>query len=456
MVGTDGRGVPSGLNDALQGRSMNEIERLLFDAVVPGFYRARYNFSSESVENVREELLKALRRRGTLERIKSGSTVAITAGSREINNIVIILRTLIDVLKERGAKPFVFPAMGSHGGATVEGQREILEGYGITEKSMGVPLKCSMETVEVGRTIEDLPVHADKIAMSADYIIPVGRIKPHTEFKGRYESGLMKMLAIGLGKQHGANMCHKLGMPRMPENIEAFGNVLIEKCSIPFGIGIIENAFHGTYSIDAIPAEKIAEEEPMLLEKAKRLVPILPFEKVDVLICEEMGKEISGTGMDANVIGRSVLLGVSKPFIERIGIFSLTDKTNGNFNGVALGDAISKKLLDKMSFENTYPNTITAFEPMAIKIPAVMPSDKMCFYFCLKTCLTENKGGTRVVWIKNTLSLDSFFISESLLFEARRNSLLNIEGDEHVPGFNNQGDFIGFLKKENETYAFRK
>lgn len=435
---------------------MNEIERLLYDASVPKFYRVGYDFCSETVGDVRTELLKSLLRPGTLERIKPGSTVAITAGSREINNIVVILRTLADILKEKGAQPFIFPAMGSHGGATVEGQREILKGYGITEESMGVPLHCSMETVEVGTTKEGLPVHADSIAMGADFIIPVGRIKPHTEFKGRYESGLMKMLAIGLGKQHGANMCHKLGMPRMSENIEAFGRVLLSKCSIPFGIGIIENAFHGTYRIDAIPAENIPDEEPVLLETAKKLVPVIPFEKIDVLMCEEMGKEISGTGMDANVIGRSVLLGMSKPFIERIGILRLTEKTNGNFNGVALGDAITQKFLSKMSFENTYPNTITAFEPLAIKIPAVMPSDKMCFYFCLKTCLTENEGGVRAVWIKNTLSLNNFYISGALLAEAQKNKLLHVESKAFVPSFDSRGDFEGFVKQEDETNAAGK
>ena len=274
----------------------------------------------------------ALRRKGTLDRIKPGMRVAVTSGSREINHIDVITKTIIeDDLKRVGAQPFMFPAMGSHGGATAEGQRDILTGYGITEETMGVPIVSCMDTVEVGRTPGGLPVHADKAAFEADAIIPVGRIKPHPEFKGDFESGIMKMLAIGVGKQHGANMCHQLGMSHMPENILAFGRVLIEKCNIPFGIGIIENAMHGTYSITAVPSERIEAEEPELLQTAKSLIPVIPFEKVDVIICEEMGKDISGTGLDSNVIGRSISLGVSRPFAERIGVFDLTEKVSRQF-----------------------------------------------------------------------------------------------------------------------------
>ncbi|MEI6102061.1 MAG: hypothetical protein WCP73_09500, partial [Eubacteriales bacterium] len=302
-----------------------------------------------------------------------------------------------------------------------------------------------MDTVEVGRTPGGLPVHADKAAFEADYIIPVGRIKPHPEFRGDFESGIMKMLAIGVGKQHGANMCHQLGMDRMPENILAFGKVLLQKCSVPFGMGIIENALHGTYRITAVPSEKIVEEEPVLLKTAKTLVPVIPFEKVDVIICEEMGKDISGTGMDSNVIGRSISMGVSKPFAERIGIFDLTDKSHGNFNGVGLGDAISRRLFDKMSFGSTYPNTITACEPFAVKIPPVMNTDRQCMLFCLETCLhTDNPRGIRVVWIKNTLSISTIYMSEALLEEAAANPMLLVYKEPLAPQFDGDEQFTGF------------
>lgn len=432
-------------------KDMDEISALIGYTELPGFYRVKNNISGDAVRDVKSELLKAFKRENTLGRIESGSTVAITAGSREIQNLPFILKTLIGALQKIGAHPFIFPAMGSHGGATAEGQLAILHSYGLTEEEMGVPIYSSMETVEVGRTLDGLAVHVDKRAYEADYIIPVNRIKPHPEFRGLYESGLMKMLAIGMGKQHGAHICHQLGMSRMSENILSFGKVLLEKCSIPFGIGILENAVHETYKIVSVPAELIPEEEPGLLKEARVLVPPIPFKKVDVIICEEMGKEISGTGMDSNVIGRSISLGVSAPFAERIGILDLTEKSHGNFNGVGLGDSITRRLFEKMSFPKTYPNSITASEPFAVKIPPVMDSDRLCVNFCVETCLNTDEKGIRIVWIKNTLSMDSFFISEALFEEASKNPALEPEKTLFRPEFGKDGAFIGFNREDGES-----
>ena len=430
------------------GRAMDEIAFFLSRAKVPPFYAVDYKLCRDEIFDIEQSVRETLKREGTLSRIKKGSTVAITAGSREIHYIDKILLAIINELKAVGAHPFIFPAMGSHGGAIAEGQKAIIEGYGITEKTMGVPIISSMDTVVVGDTPEGLCVHADKAAFEADYIIPVGRIKPHPEFKGKHESGILKMMAIGIGKQHGANMCHQLGMENMPKNILAFSKVLLEKCSMPFGVGIVENALHGTYSITAIPSENIIEEEAELLETAKGLVPVVPFERVDVIICEEMGKDISGTGMDSNVIGKSISLGVSKPFAERIGVFDLTEKSHGNFNGVALADTISKRLFDKISFEETYPNTITACEPLAVKIPSVMPSDKLCLQFCIQTCLKADRDNTRIVWIKNTLSLGEFYISEALLKEAEDNPLIATNRVRYYPAFDDKDTFISFKSIE--------
>ena len=423
---------------------MNEISWMFEKTKVPRFFKTSYSLCGEEIPSVERAVRDALIREGTLSRIKQGSRVAVTAGSREINNIDLILLSLINEIKRVGAKPFIIPAMGSHGGATSVGQRKILEKYGITESTMQVPIISCMDTVEVGKTAEGIPVHADKTAMEADYIIPVGRIKPHTEFRGKYESGIVKMLAIGLGKQHGANMCHGLGMENMSDSIQKFSRILLDKCSIPFGIGIIENSIHKTYKITAIPSEEILAEEPALLNIAKELVPVIPFQKVDVIICEEMGKDMSGTGMDSNVIGRSITLGVSKPFAERIGVFRLTDKSHGNFNGVALGDTISRRLFDKMSFNATYPNTITACEPYAVKIPAVMDTDELCLEFCIETCIKADKENIRIVWIKNTLSLNSFYISEALIEEAHGNELLKTDMTPVHPEFDKSGWYLGF------------
>ena len=239
--------------------------------------------------------------------------MAIAVGSREITNIDQIAKTVVNYVKSRGAVPFIFPAMGSHGGATASGQLEILAGYNVTEKSMGCPIKSSMETVLISTAKNGLPVHIDHYAAQADAIIPIGRIKPHTDFHGKYESGLMKMLTIGLGKQYGANLCHSLGMANMPENIAAYAGEVLQLKNVVWGVGIIEDAFHNTYRITVIPGESIPTEEPPLLQEAKSLVPCIPFSKIDVLVLDEIGKDISGAGMDPNVTGRSQSMGISQP-----------------------------------------------------------------------------------------------------------------------------------------------
>ena len=431
--------------EELTENTVNNLSELLCDVSIPMFRKARYSIESRSIENVSTQVKECLLRKGTLGRIKQGSTVAITAGSREINNLDVMLLALIYELKKRGAHPFIVPAMGSHGGATAKGQQEVLENFGITEEKMGVPIKASMETVCIAETPSGIPVHVDRNALSADYIIPVGRIKPHTDFKGRFESGLMKMMAIGLGKQKGAGICHKLGMEKMSENVYAIGKEILKHCSIPFGIGIIENAFHGTWKIEAIPAENIEAEEPKLLEEAKCLVPKVPFEKVDIIICEEMGKDISGTGMDSNVIGRSASLGISRPFAERIGVFALTEKSHGNANGMGLADSITKRFYNSILFDQTYPNAITSAETTAVKMPAMMQNDEQCVRFLIKTCTGSGPEGIRIVWMKNTLSMDSFYVSEGLINDIEAPGL-ELEDQKYNPEFNDMGNFISFRK----------
>ncbi len=410
----------------------------------PVFRKVKYNFPNEPIEDIPAAIHKALEREGTLDRITPGSTVALTGSSREINEAQLIMRTFVDAIKAKGAKPFIVPAMGSHGGATAEGQRSILEHYGITEETMDCPIISSMDTVDVGKTESGLTVRVDKAASEADFIIPIGRIKQHPEFCGAFESGIMKMMAIGLGKQHGAEVCHKMGMAAMPENIRQFGRVIIENCNIPFGVGIIETAAHGTHMIAAVPAEKIEEEEPELLKIAKSIVPVIPFEKADVLVCEQMGKDISGTGMDSIIIGRSISMGESRPFFERICVFDLTEKTAGNFNGSGLADCISRRLFDKMNFAVTYPNSITASETHSAMIPLVMDSDELCVRLCMRTCTKATDDGIRAVWIRDTLSVGDMYISEALVEEAQNNPILTVLDGKYVPEFNENGDYIKF------------
>jgi len=408
---------------------MSIFKELLEEIKIPNVVKIRYNFPADSIMDINKAVLECLHRDNTIDRIKEGNTVAIAVGSREIANIGCIVKTLVTEVKKRGGNPFLVPAMGSHGGATAKGQREILESFGLTEENTGAPIKSSMETVKVGLTESGIPVYIDKFAYEADCIIPVGRIKPHTDFRGRFESGLMKMIAIGLGKQKGASICHQLGLPAMSENIYAIANVSIKKTNIIFGIGIIENAFHETYRIIAIPAECLEQEEPLLLTEAKRLIPGIPFKKVDVIVVDEMGKDISGTGMDSNVIGRSSTLGEWEPYAERIVVLDLTDNSHNNANGVGLADIITERLFSKISFEQTYPNAITSSETNAVKIPVVMPNDLLAIKCGIKTCTQIPPEGVRLVRIKNTLSMNEFYISEALISEAERNKDIRIIGE---------------------------
>lgn len=429
---------------------MSVIRNLLSDIPIPeNFYRIKYHLVEDHIEDVAEAVREALRRPGTLDRIPAGARVCITSSSREINNIALITRTLVEELKRVGAKPFVIPGMGSHGGALAEGQLHLLEKYGVTEETVGCPILSDMTTYEVGKSPDGYSVHVSKDALEADCIIPLGRIKGHTDFHGPVESGIQKMMVIGLGKQHGADSCHALGFEKMSENVQKFAKVILDNCNIAFGFGIIENAFHGTYKLAAIPAEKIQEEEPALLLEAKELMPVVPFEKVDVCMVEQAGKDISGNGMDPNVMGRTMDYERSKPFIDKIGLLDLSPKTGGQFNGTAAADCITKHMFEKFDFEETFPNNITANATNSGRISIVMPTDKLCMQFCLKTYLRTDPVPVRLVWIKDTLHIGEFFASEGLYEEAMANEKMDVEQTPYELIFDDKEElFQGFKNKE--------
>ncbi len=427
---------------------MDIFDKLLEGVKIPAFAPVHFEIEHGTIR--REEIPgiveEGIRRQGLLSRLKEGDTVAVTAGSRGIHNYDQVVKSVVDVLKKAGARPFIFPAMGSHGGAVAEGQLRILEGYGITEETMGVPVISSMETVQIGETPHGLPVHMDKNAASADFIVPVGRVKPHTDFRGRHESGLYKMLAIGCGKQHGADICHSRGYGEFSRNISEIAEVMLEKKKILFGMAIVEDAFHGTYSLTAVPPEKFEEEDARLLVKAKELVPHIPFEKINVLILNRFGKNISGAGMDPNVTGRSGSLPAEKPFVDRIVVLDLTEESHNNFAGIGIADVITRRFFDKISFTETYPNGITSRDLASLKIPTVMSNDRNAIRAALQTVSGQMpEEGWRVVWMDDTLGLESFFISESLVEEAERNPALQVESRRVVPEFDGEGNVL-FLK----------
>lgn len=399
---------------------MNIFDQLLEDNIIPKFVRVRHEMDHSHIEDIAGAVAEALKRNGTLNQIRPGNTVCITAGSRDVANIDKIIRAVCDQVKAVGGKPFIIPAMGSHAGANAKGQRSIIEGYGVTEEAMGAPIKASMETEVLAYSKDGLEIHIDKYANAADYIIPIGRIKAHTDFRGPVESGICKMLVIGMGKQHGAYQCHKLGFKSMAANVMEFASAIIEKKPNMFALGVIENAYHQTCRIEAVPAAKILEEEPVLLEYAKSRMARIPFEKADILFVDESGKDISGAGMDPNITGRSPVLGVSTPYFQRIAVFDLTDKSHGNFGGLGSADVTTRRLYKKIDFEQTYPNGITSAEPVSVKLPVIMPSDKTAMQFALRTATDcDWEKGARIVWLKNTLSLSEFYISEALVEDVR-------------------------------------
>jgi hypothetical protein len=374
--------------------------------------------------------------------------IAITGGSRGISNLPLFLRLLADELKNNGAIPFIVPAMGSHGGATAEGQRELLERMGITEEYVGIPIQSSMETVQIGIASNGLPVVVDKLAWEADGIFLVNRIKPHVGFRGRYESGLIKMLAIGLGKQHGAEICHQLGFGRMEENILAIVDVCLNRCQILGGIALVENPYHETCKIEVLRKEEIIKREPELQELSKKLLPKIHIHPLDVLVIDEIGKNIGGTGFDNNVVGRFhtpyVLPRPEDPKISRIVALDLTSETKGNANGLGILDFTTQRVFDRFSMEETYPNCLTSTVTASVKIPMVLKNDLQAIQAAIKTSNIIDFTTVRLARIKNTLALDVIEISENLIGEAQGNPFVEVLHGPYTWNFDTEGN----LKKE--------
>ncbi len=429
---------------------MSIFDTLLRDVEIPAFASVRYEIKRGAITraDVPGAVAETVARRRVMDRVRPGDVVAIAAGSRGINNHDEIVRSVARELLARGAKPFIFPAMGSHGGATAEGQRDLLAGYGITGEAMGVPIVSSMETVQVGVTPHGLPVRIDAHAAAADWIVPVGRVKPHTDFRGRHESGLVKMLSIGCGKQYGANICHMQGFPHMARNIWEIAEAVLSTGKVLFGLAIIEDASHGTWSLTAVPGEAFDEEDAALLEEAKGLIPRIPFEKIDLLVLSEIGKDISGASMDPNITGRSAVMGSSRPFAERIVALDLTDASHHNATGVGNADITTRRLFEKMRFEDTYPNGITSHEVASMKIPPVLPDDRSALRMAIHTIVEgEPALGVRAVWLKNTLSMGGFLISENLIGQAENIPGLSVRQRGIQIAFDDQGNVSPGLER---------
>lgn len=423
---------------------MSAIDTLLDGIPIPRMVKVRQVFDRPRVADVEGELTRKLRESGALAKVKPGHRIGITAGSRGITSLPLMLKTVAAEIRRAGGEPFLFPAMGSHGGATAEGQRDMLAGMGITEEFVGAPVLSGMETVEIGVSGNGFPVHLDRHAHEADGIVAVNRIKPHVAFRGKCESGLMKMLVIGMGKQKGADICHELGFGTMAENIMAFGRVTLAKSNVLCGVGIIENAYHETARLEVLAGAEIPEREPALLEEAWRLYPRIYFDRLDVLIIDEIGKDISGTGFDTNVVGRYHTPYVSGgPAITKIAVLDITDRSHGNANGLGILDFTTRRAFEKFSFEHTYPNALTSTVPMSVKIPMVLKSDRQAIQAAIKTCNILDKHIVRMARIRNTVALDEIQVSENLLPEVRDSKHLEATSEPYELVFDARGGLLG-------------
>jgi len=407
------------------------IDNLLKDIPIPRVVKIRQNFERPVLGDVEATVLDRLHTSHVLDLVRPGMSIAVGVGSRGISNQALVVRIIIREIKAKGAEPFIFPAMGSHGGATAEGQQNLLARMGITAQTMGAPIRATMDVVDMGTAENGLTAWFDAYAAAADGIVLVNRVKPHVSFRGKYESGLMKMIAIGLGKQKGAEACHQLGMERMLDNIVAIGRKALSTGKILFGVALVENAYHETCRIEAIPSDRIEAEEIALQAEAKRLEPRILFDRLDVLIIDEIGKNISGTGFDNNVVGRFHLPHMKSegPFITRIAALDITEASHGNGNGLGIVDFTTDRAFRKFSFEETYPNALTSTVPASVRIPMVLENDRLAIQAAIKTCNIADFRNVRLGRIKNTLEAHLLEVSENLLSEVRKNPRMEIQSD---------------------------
>lgn len=420
---------------------MSEISKMLASHSIPKVAKVRQTFNNDLLEDIEGTLLRGLEE--TCAPIKPGARIAITCGSRGIDQYALLIKTVVSFVKSKGGQPILIPSMGSHGGATAEGQEEVLRRYGITEESVGAPVVSSMEVCEIGRTEKGLPVYIDKNACEADGIILVNRVKPHTSFRGRHESGLLKMLAIGLAKQKGAEMTHFLRFENMAENIIAVGTIGIQKLNILCGVCTIENGYNHVAELHVLRKEEILEKEPGYLEAAWKRMPRIALDTIDLLIVNEIGKEISGTGMDTNIIGRFHTQAASGgPDTIKLGVLNVTEKSEGNANGMGLADFMPKHMYDQVDFDATYVNTLTSTEPNSSRMPMVLANDKEVFQAGIKVSGQINEDDVRLVIIRSTKYLDEVYMSEAAV-KAAVMPIEVVSDYEEVP-FDENGNLLLF------------
>lgn len=426
---------------------MFSINSLLSEIKLPPMALARQCFPDHHlnapVQTLREQFFNPAVR----SLIRPGMSIAVTAGSRGLHCYPELMKELILQLKELGAKPFIIPAMGSHGGATAQGQKELLAGYGITEEAMGAPIRSSMDTVQAALTDSGEPVWIDRYAWEADGIVLFNRIKPHTGFRGDFESGLVKMAAIGLGKQRGAETVHAGGPALMAQRVRDFGTRAIQASRVLFGVATVEDSFDRVCGIRVLTAPEILAEEPRLLEKAKAMMPSILLEELDVLIVDRIGKNISGPGMDPNIThtylpGAPISEDLRAKRARRVVVLDLTEETHGAAMGIGMADITTRQLWKKMDLEATYPNCLTSGATHSAKLPMFFDSHRLAIQAAVKTLNQTDKSNLRIVRIQDTLHLEEIWISQALLPEAEKHPRLQLLSSLQPLPFDQKGNLF--------------
>tara|TARA_B100000809_G_scaffold128221_2_gene126344 strand:- start:658 stop:1926 length:1269 start_codon:yes stop_codon:yes gene_type:complete len=420
---------------------------------LPGLFRLRQTFDRPRVDDIAGEVRRQMEHLDLSRRVQTGQSVAITVGSRGIRNMREIIAASVVVLQEAGAAPFLVPAMGSHGGGTATGQLNVLKSYGITEEYCRCPIRASMETVVVCRANEGFDVHFDRHAYEADHVLVCNRVKPHTNFVGSFESGLMKMMLIGLGKKNGAYIYHRAIQDYTFEQIvRSVGECVLDQCNILGGLAIVENAYDETARLEAVLPEEFAPREQQLLVQARQWMPRLPFGDVDVLVIDEIGKQISGTGMDTNVIGRKPaeeLPGQELPRVKNVVVLRLRPDSYGNACGIGRADFTTERVVDAMDRQVTWINCLTGADIESAKTPVHLPTDRATIEAALVQIGLVEPADARVIWIENTLLLENVACSATYQDEAQQRSDLEILSSPRPFPFDDEGNLAGVREFEN-------
>ena len=386
----------------------------------PEMIHVRQQFDAQRIEDIEGAVMEQMRRSGAV--FRAGERIAITCGSRGVYAIHRIIKAIVAYVKAQGAVPFIVPAMGSHGGATAEGQVDLLAGYGVTEEYCGAPIVSSMETVSLGADALGHPVYMDKNAYESDGVVIVNRVKPHTDFHGEHESGIIKMCVIGLGKQKQALQVHREGAYGLKNHILPAARVVLSSGKIRMGIGVVENAYDQTCLVRGVLPEDFEQADIDLLAEAWRNMPKLPVDELDVLVVDELGKDISGTGIDTNIIGRMYIEGQAepeKPHIKVIIVTDLTENTHGNGTGIGLADLTTKRVVDKLDEKSVRANTYTSTFLRRAAIPMAMDTDKEALQYAFRCCGPVEPKDARVIRIHNTLMVSDLLVSPAVWEEIR-------------------------------------